>query len=820
MPGMQARRCFISSSYSCQTFLGRNYSALPQLKATTFNFPWADSKSLAVQTSSAVNLNGPSRSRFDWRKRAISRLPPEKKPPRHTKRVRPRVELTYDGRYYDASQSYSDRFLPLIAAEQAKQDEELQRRLSTWTLAKLQKEGYCLTRMSAFWLKVNKYGRPVAAFSLGPGVILPAHQLENGTQVLISRIDPLQEKPLRGSISSQTASLLKISFRDQDLRNLSDLNGTWRLDLANSNINYDRMRFAISCLKNDPEKLERNSPKGNEYPLLGTHLRDILLRTFQPTIHHPHTELQLPDDPSYPSHDGLDHIPSKSLSSSGAFSDDVRIWSWAQRYLRRNPLVMPGDPIVEGMNSSQVRAMALMISQRLSLVQGPPGTGKTKTIIETVKLLKCHFEVPQPILLCTYTNAAVDNLVEGLAAVGLKPLRVAAGGRVKPQLQEYTLEDKRSIHPKKPELDRLEKQEQDLEGEIKNLQQKRELVDDSSLEKRLQNLDNQMTHKKNRLRWLRGRIYALDQEILRDVLSQADVLCTTCLSSAGHAFSVIDFPVVFLDEASMSTEPASLIPLMKGSSHVALIGDHKQLPPVIVSDEGKRMGLGISLFERLTEEGDTPSIMLDTQYRMHPEISRFPASEFYDHALRDGTVDSIGNIHDRLRPPVSSHLSDLSSESPSVIFIDHAGSESMEDHSRVNPDEALIVISIIEDLLLNNLELQGTDIGIISPYAAQISLLYRELKITNQARFREVLGPFRAMQLKDIEIKTVDGFEGRQKEVIIFSTVRNNQGGYIGFLADRRRLNVGLTRAKRGLFVVGSLDTLKSGKMGGYQDEY
>ena len=228
-----------------------------------------------------------------------------------------------------------------------------------------------------------------------------------------------------------------------------------------------------------------------------------------------------------------------------------------------------------------------------------------------------------------------------------------------------------------------------------------------------------------------------------------------------------------------------------------------------------------------------PSLMLDTQYRMHPGISRFPSTEFYNLSLIDGTIDASGHVYPHLHPPNSQHLRESESgHRLPVIFLDHGGIESFKDRSRVNHNEAHIVVSVVEDLLLNNpvrwyrsgknvgspdlcdtQGLLGSDIGIIAPYVAQVSLLTRLLKkdAKYQKRFIEVLGDYRAMQVANIEIKTVDGFEGREKEVIIFSTVRNNTGGYIGFLADRRRLNVGLTRAKRGLFVVGSITTLKSG---------
>jgi superfamily I DNA and/or RNA helicase len=150
----------------------------------------------------------------------------------------------------------------------------------------------------------------------------------------------------------------------------------------------------------------------------------------------------------------------------------------------------------------------------------------------------------------------------------------------------------------------------------------------------------------------------------------------------------------------MSTEPASLIPLMRGVSRTSSLPYFRS--PVITSREAQLNGLGISLFERLTEEGVVPSIMLDVQYRMHPSISRFPSLEFYDFALQDGTVDSSGNIHPMLLPPLSSHLEQniLTGHRPSVVFIDHGGAETLKDRSRVNWNEAHIVCSIVEDLTL------------------------------------------------------------------------------------------------------------------------
>ncbi|KAH7882136.1 P-loop containing nucleoside triphosphate hydrolase protein [Phlebopus sp. FC_14] len=763
-------------------------------------------------------------TRFDWRLRAPSRFNGTQCSPQkreggsvYVKRIAPPYIQVRPGEpYYDEIQAYNNRFLPLLGAEQAEEEAVLRERLSTWSLQRLREEGYCLTDLSAFWMEAPQFRRPIACFLLGPGIIFPQHRFENGTQVLVSRLDPLREVPVRGSVITTTASQLRVAFEDK-----FDLDeGSWRLDVGRSNVVFDRMRFAIAQFNQDPALQEADSAPDRQYIMQGTHLRDVLLRSFSPASTSLHEPLQAPDDVAYVSHERLEHQSREERDHGGAFKDDMRIQSWARRHARRDPIQMDGDPVLEGLNPTQIRAVAMMIGEKISLVQGPPGTGKTKTIIEAVKLLKTHFEVHHPILVCTYTNVAVDNLVEGLATAGVKPLRVGYGGKVKSSLAQHTLDYKLEQHPLKPKVEKLLEEQKDIEARrtdlVKNIATSEKSTGDRFRE-RLERMRNALIMVERKSMAVKSKLYAMHQEMLRDISSAADVICTTCITSASVALNVLDFPVVFLDEASMSTEPASLIPLMKGSRHVALIGDHKQLPPVITSREAQLKGLGTSLFERLTEEGVVPSIMLDIQYRMHPSISRFPSLEFYNFSLQDGTVDAAGNISPKLLPPLSSHLEvdRMSGNRPSVVFLDHGGSETAKDRSRVNWNEAHIVCSIVEDLLIQNEQLRGEEIGIIAPYAAQISLLTRLLNTDAKyrKRFLDTLGDYRVMQLSDIEVKTVDGFEGREKEVIVFSTVRNNSSGYIGFLADRRRLNVGLTRAKRGLFVVGSISTLKAGKM-------
>lgn len=209
--------------------------------------------------------------------------------------------------------------------------------------------------------------------------------------------------------------------------------------------------------------------------------------------------------------------------------------------------------------------------------------------------------------------------------------------------------------------------------------------------------------------------------------------------------------------------------------------------------------------------------MLDTQYRMHPQISSFPNQAFYAGALQDGRVDASGQAPDDLSPPETYWLKkDANGRRLNFTFVDTDAPETPRNLSIANEREADLVCDIVSDLLAENpvsfrvrgvrkgkadlQTLRGADIGVITPYMAQINLLEQYLGSGDEIRAKqleEYLGADRAMELADIEIKTVDGFEGREKDVIIFSTVRSNERGYIGFLADWRRLNVGLTRAKR-----------------------
>ncbi|KZS89432.1 P-loop containing nucleoside triphosphate hydrolase protein [Sistotremastrum niveocremeum HHB9708] len=769
--------------------------------------------------------------RYDWRNRAQSRAEFRKSlvPQKNTKKA-PALGgqrdsgVTPDTAYSAQLEIYKKRYLPLLAAEKAESDAVIKRRLQSWPLSKLISNGYCITGLKAFWLDKTNLGKPTGQFWFGPGHKLPTNQFNVGHQVYITRNGPLEPDAsnlIFGPVIESSDTYIRVA-----LENRVSLQGVWRLDLGSSDIADERMRNAIDCLAYNPIVQESLSTLEQDNVIQGTHLRDVLLRTFEDS-----------PDQSETSPSETDALEPSSMprpSVPGIFSEDMRLHSWCMRYRRINPIRIDGDPLLPGLNAIQIQAIALMLGERISLVQGPPGTGKTRTIIEAVRLLKAHFEVPHPILVCTYTNVAVDNLVEGMIAPNiatsssglksyvppaLKPLRVSFSAGVKASLQPYTLDAKVEVHPMKSELEQMVVRLDDCLSRLATVRDKIEKARAEAAKsagekaklggKLCSSLLNEQSVK-------RSIYFGLLRQMTYDICMTSDVICTTCITSASFALKVMDFPAVFLDEASMSTEPASLIPIMKGSKQISLIGDHKQLPPVIVSDEAKKGGLGVSLFERLTNEGTVPSIMLDKQYRMHPSISSFPSSEFYNFELQDGTVDpSTGAVLPSLHPPNSRHLvvDPSTGNRPSVIFLDHAFPEQAKDRSRVNLREGHLVQQIVEDLLSSNPTLKGMDIGVIAPYVAQVALLRNlMLDLDFRGRLSELVGPDRAADVLDIEVKTVDGFEGREKEIIIFSTVRNNSKGHIGFLADRRRMNVGLTRAKRGLFILGNVQTLRAAK--------
>ena len=403
------------------------------------------------------------------------------------------------------------------------------------------------------------------------------------------------------------------------------------------------------------------------------------------------------------------------------------------------------DPIAKSLNESQRNALRSALTNRLTLVQGPPGTGKTYTSVAIVKGLLAMNRGP---VLCTSdSNTAVDNLVQGMSDARMRVVRVGRSEAVRPELLKYV----------------LERMFNDRTGPERSLAQQR-------------------------------------------ALRQADVVCCTCSGAGSDMLEKFNFSAVLLDEASQVTEPSSLVPLSKGCHQLVLVGDHKQLPPTVTCRDAGNAGLSTSLFDRLANMGVKPKL-LDVQFRMHPALSRFPSDAFYDGRVKSGTL-----ARDR---PAPSGFAWPNAGVP-IAFVPvgvpgvsgaYGGHERREGNgSFVNQREADVVVDVLSRLLrAGGGELEPRDVGVVTPYAAQVRHIRRQL------RNRGIqTGIDRETGKPGVEVSSVDGYQGREKEVMVVSTVRSNDRGTMGFVSDARRCNVTLTRAKRGVVVCGDPNTLAS----------
>tara|TARA_B100000287_G_scaffold365124_1_gene359683 strand:+ start:681 stop:2717 length:2037 start_codon:yes stop_codon:yes gene_type:complete len=424
------------------------------------------------------------------------------------------------------------------------------------------------------------------------------------------------------------------------------------------------------------------------------------------------------------------------------------------------------------LNKSQHEAVMGALTRRLTLIQGPPGTGKTYTAIEILSIMVKH--KVGPILATADSNVAVDNLLQGLLNKGIKATRIGQPVKVREQLRDATLIAQMSTHSMNDDIDAIMSENNQIKRDLNKLKGK---------EKGIAYRDMNKNWKEIRL---------MEKQIIDEIIDGSEVIVATCIGVAHKSVGERRFPIVLIDEATQATETTTLVPIVRGARQLILIGDHKQLPPTIISKRAEDAGFVRSLFERLVDAGIKP-FMLKTQYRMHPCISEYPSARFYDGLLDDGVSSNerlapAGFIWPNWDLPIA------------FIPIDSIEGTDVENASRYNSDEAIKVVEIVQKLL-ESMELSPSDIGVITPYNGQVRLL--------TDHFDSLGGIGKDEPFSGLEIRSVDGYQGREKEVIIFSTVRANKEGELGFLADKRRLNVALTRAKRGLIIVGNPQTLK-----------
>ncbi|KAG8968277.1 hypothetical protein FRC03_008143 [Tulasnella sp. 419] len=410
----------------------------------------------------------------------------------------------------------------------------------------------------------------------------------------------------------------------------------------------------------------------------------------------------------------------------------------------------PGLP---ELNHSQMFAVKSVLQKPISLIQGPPGTGKTVTSASIVYHL-AKMNAGQ-VLVCAPSNVAVDQLTEKIHATGLKAVRLTAKSReaLDSSVAFLSLHRQVSNNAAYPELQKL-------------IQLKNEQGELSQSDER--------------------KYKALTRMCEREILAAADVICTTCVGTGDPRLSKSKFRTVLIDEATQAAEPECMIPLVLGCKQVVLVGDHQQLGPVIMNKKAARAGLTQSLFERLVVLGNRP-IRLQVQYRMHPCLSEFPSNMFYEGTLQNGVT-----APERLRKNV-----DFPWPVPDtpMFFYQNLGQEEISSSgtSFLNRTEASNVEKIVTKFFKAGV-VPG-QIGVITPYEGQRSY------IVNYMQFN---GSLKKELYKEVEVASVDAFQGREKDYIILSCVRSNEHQGIGFLNDPRRLNVALTRAKYGVVILGN----------------
>ena len=465
----------------------------------------------------------------------------------------------------------------------------------------------------------------------------------------------------------------------------------------------------------------------------------------------------------------------------------------------------------KGLNKSQKIAIEKSLkSKDFYLIHGPFGTGKTRTLIE---LIYQEYIRGNKILATSESNTSADNILERLSKFDIEITRLGHPQRVLKDNIKYTLAYKFENHPLNQKIESIHKKIskicEERDKHTKPSPRYRRGYSDSEIYRlgvqrrggrgvssEMMNSMAKWLEQNSKVNKLYLEIDRYENSIIKDIITNSDVIISTNSSAALEEISNIRFDVAIIDEATQATIPSVLIPINKSKKFI-LAGDHKQLPPTIISEKASE--LSETLFEKLIEKYEEKSSLLKVQYRMNDKLIKFPNEEFYngeltsDNSVKNISLSDILNLED-VKNLNKKEKKLLSSKHP-LIFIDTSEMENnFEKHlkdskSIVNKLESKIVLKISK--FYENLGINFKDIGIITPYLDQANL------ISNKT---------------DVEVKTVDGFQGREKEIIIISTVRSNKKGKIGFLKDLRRLNVSLTRAKRKLIIVGNKKTLSHNK--------
>jgi len=425
------------------------------------------------------------------------------------------------------------------------------------------------------------------------------------------------------------------------------------------------------------------------------------------------------------------------------------------------------------LNKTQEDAVNRVLRAKdVAVVHGPPGTGKTTTLVEAIyETLRRENQV----LVCAQSNMAVDWISEKLVDRGIPVLRIGNPIRVNDKMLSFTYERRFEAHPDYELLWAIRKAIRDLRAHRKRGDEK--------------------YHQK--MERLKERAIELEIRINTQLFGEARVIACTLVGSANRLLDGQKFGTLFIDEAAQALEAACWIPIRR-VSRVILAGDHCQLPPTVKSLAALKAGLGKTLMERIVENKPEVVTLLQMQYRMNEEIMRFSSDWFYGNQVESAAEVRNRSILDLDIPMEWVAASPTLTEEGKKKGEEFVG----ESFGRINKAEAELTLQTLQQYferigktrILN----ERLDVGIISPYRAQVQYLRSLLKK------REYFKPFRSM----ITVNTVDGFQGQERDIIVISLVRSNDEGQIGFLRDLRRMNVAITRARMKLIIIGDTDTM------------
>ena len=450
------------------------------------------------------------------------------------------------------------------------------------------------------------------------------------------------------------------------------------------------------------------------------------------------------------------------------------------------------------LNPTQERAVnEVLWAKDVAIVHGPPGTGKTTTLVEAINETLMR---ESQVLVCAQSNMAVDWISEKLVDRGINVLRIGNPTRVNDKMLGFTYERRFESHADYPQLWAIRKA-------IRELRKNRK--------KGSENYHQKMDRLKSRAAEIELRINA-------ELFGEARVIACTLVGSAHHLLEGMKFGTLFIDEAAQALEAACWIP-MKRASRVILAGDHCQLPPTVKSIAALRAGLGKTLMERIAENKPEVVTLLKIQYRMNDEIMRFSSDWFYGGKVESAPQIKYRSVLDYDHPitwidtsneenQITIEGEDAPEDSASASSADSAANQNSdlnfkeqfvgESFGRINKAEAELTLLTLAEYFTKigkqRVLSERIDVGIISPYRAQVQYLKKLIKKY------EFFKPYRRL----ISVNTVDGFQGQERDVILISLVRSNDEGQIGFLKALRRMNVAMTRARMKLIILGNKNTM------------